>query len=35
MEVKSGIIYVFSHNYAKMKVNSYGSMPLEKNIGFA
>ena len=32
---KSGITYVFSHNYAKIKIDSYDSLPLEKNINFA
>ena len=27
---KSGITYVFSHNYAKIKIDSYDSLPLEK-----
>ena len=27
---KSGITYVFSHNYAKIKVESHDSLPLEK-----
>ena len=31
---KSGIIYVFSHNYAKIKVDSYDSLPLEKILTF-
>ena len=26
---------VFSHYYAKIKVNSYDSLPLEKNVDFA
>ena len=30
--VKSGIVYVFSHNYAKIKVDSYDSLPLEKTL---
>ena len=30
--VKSGITYVFSHNYARIKVDSYDSLPLEKTI---
>ena len=34
-EVKSGIIYIFfSHNYAKIKVDSYYSLPLEKTLTF-
>ena len=28
--VKSVIMYVISHNYAKIKVDSYDSLPLEK-----
>ena len=28
--LKSGIIYVVSHNYAKIKTDSYDSLPLEK-----
>ena len=27
---KSGITYIFSHNFAKIKVDSYNSLPLEK-----
>ena len=30
--VESGIAYVFSHNYAKIKVDSYDSLPLEKTL---
>ena len=30
--VKIGITYVFSHNYAKIKFDSYDFMPLEKRI---
>ena len=33
--VKSGITYVISHNNAKVKADSYDSLPLEKNIDFA
>ena len=33
-EVKSGIPYVFSHNYARIKVTSYDSLPLEKPLIF-
>ena len=29
--VKIGITYVISHDYAKIKVDSFGSLPLEKN----
>ena len=32
--VKSGIIYVISHNYAKIKVDSYDYLPLEKKMTF-
>ena len=34
MGAKVGIIYVFSHNYAKMKVDWYDSLPLEKGLTF-
>ena len=34
MEIKSGITYLFSHNYAKIKVDSYDSLPLEKTLTF-
>ena len=27
---KSGVTYVFSHNYARIKIDSYNSLPLEK-----
>ena len=30
--VKSGITYVISHYYAKIKVASYNSLPLEKKV---
>ena len=30
--VKSGIMYIISHNYAKIKVDSYDSLPLEKTL---
>ena len=30
----SGITYVISHNYAKIKVNSYDSLPLVKTMFF-
>ena len=30
--VKSGITYLISHNYAKTKVDSYDSLPLEKTL---
>ena len=29
---KSGITYVISHNYARIKVDSYDSLPLEKTL---
>ena len=32
--VKIGITYVISHNYAKIKVDSYDSLPLEKAMTF-
>ena len=32
--IKSGVTYVISHNYAKMKVDSYHSLPLEKTVTF-
>ena len=32
--VKSGITYTISHSYAKIKVDSYNSLPLEKTITF-
>ena len=32
--VKSGVTNVASHNYAKSKVNSYDSLPLEKTMTF-
>ena len=32
--VKSGITYVISHNYAKIKVDSYDSLSLEKTMTF-
>ena len=32
--VKSGITYVISHNYAKIKVDSYDTLPLEKTPTF-
>ena len=34
MSVKSGITYIISHNYAKFKVDSCDSLPLEKTITF-
>ena len=32
--VKSGITYIISHNYAKIKLDSYDSLPLEKTMTF-
>ena len=32
--VKSGISYVISHNYVKIKVDSYDSLPLERTMTF-
>ena len=32
IEVISGIIYVISHNYAKIKAYRYNSLPLEKTL---
>ena len=32
--VKTGITYVISHSYAKMKVDSHDSLPLEKVLTF-
>ena len=34
IEVKSGITYVVSKNYAKIKVDSYDSLPLERTFSF-
>ena len=31
---KGGITYIISHNFARIKVDSYDSLPLEKN-GFS
>ena len=31
MGVKSGITYVISHNYAKINIDSYDSLPKEKH----
>ena len=31
---KSGITNVFSHNYARVKVDTYGSLPLKKTLTF-
>ena len=32
ISVKSSITYIFSHNYAKIKVGSYDSLPIEKRL---
>ena len=32
ISLKSGATYVFPHNYAKIKVDSYDSLPLEKTM---
>ena len=32
--VKNGITYVISNNYAKIKLDSYESLPLEKDLPF-
>ena len=32
--VKSGIIYVISHNYVKIKLDSYDPLPLVKTMTF-
>ena len=34
IRVNIGVIYVISNNYAKFKVDSYGSLPLEKEMTF-
>ena len=34
INVKSGIIYIISYNYAKIKVDSYNPLPLEKAANF-
>ena len=34
ISVKSGIRYIISHNYAKIKVDSYDSLPLKRTITF-
>ena len=34
MGSKSNTTYVFSHNYAKIEVDSYDSLPLEKKLTF-
>ena len=35
VSVKVRITYVTSHNYAKIKIDSYDSLPPEKNNGFS
>ena len=32
MSLKSGITYTFSHYFAKIKVDSYDSLPIEKRL---
>ena len=32
VSVKSGMTYIIFHNYAKIKVDSYDSLPLEKTM---
>ena len=32
--IKSGVTHIFSHNYGKIKVDSYDSLPLEKILTF-
>ena len=34
VHVKSGITYIISHNYAKIKEDSYDSLPLEITMTF-
>ena len=34
LSVKCGIAYIISHNYAKIKIDSYNFLPLEKAITF-
>ena len=34
-EANSEITYIFSHYFAKIKVNSYDSIPIDKKIDFA
>ena len=34
ISVKNGITYIFFHNYAKIKVDSYNFLPLEKAMTF-
>ena len=35
ISLKSGIRYIFSHYFAKIKVDSHDSLPIEKNIDLA
>ena len=35
LSVKSGITYVISHNYAKVKEDWYDSLPIRKNNEFS
>ena len=32
VSLKSGVIYIFSHYFAKIKVDSYDSLPVEKTL---
>lgn len=34
LKVKKVLLHVFSHNYAKLKIDSFDSSPLEKTIDF-
>ena len=34
ISLKSGITYIFPHYFAKFKVDSHDSLPIEKNLGF-
>ena len=34
ISLKSGITYIICHNYVKIKVDSYDSLPLEKTMTF-
>ena len=34
LSVKCGIAHIISHNYAKIKIDSYNFLPLEKTITF-
>ena len=35
ISLKSGVTYILSHYYPKIKVDSYDYLPIEKNIDFA